>query len=252
MATYTFYFNKNPPDGSTMPSDYEIQEEINEFPYLFLYRATKSFNWKYTGYKFVKWNDAADGSGTSLYYGDGFLQPEMSSITNKTWYAIWEEDLTYYLTTDVELSQVANAIRTKGGTSAPLAFPTGFVSAIGAISGGGGLTVMDLYEDSTTIKAPQNYSDLFFSASATGLNIAVLELESAYNTTAYLFQPFSDAEAVSADKIYFVGSSNDGAVLIATFVGQGNGFTLNSIDYDSGDDATEDWGTILSCRIYHI
>lgn len=36
---------------------------------------------------------------------------------------------------DADLTSVANAIRTKGGTSAQLAFPSGFVSAIGAISG---------------------------------------------------------------------------------------------------------------------
>lgn len=38
-----------------------------------------------------------------------------------------------------DLTSVANAIRTKGGTSAQLAFPTDFVSAINAISGGGGI-----------------------------------------------------------------------------------------------------------------
>ena len=37
---------------------------------------------------------------------------------------------------DTDLTSVANAIRTKGGTSAQLAFPTDFVSAINAISGG--------------------------------------------------------------------------------------------------------------------
>lgn len=39
---------------------------------------------------------------------------------------------------DADLTTVANAIRTKGGTSASLAFPADFVSAIAAISGGGG------------------------------------------------------------------------------------------------------------------
>lgn len=43
-----------------------------------------------------------------------------------------------YLTTDTELTSVANAIRTKGGTSAQLVYPTGFVSAIEAIPTGGG------------------------------------------------------------------------------------------------------------------
>ena len=39
---------------------------------------------------------------------------------------------------DADLTSVANAIRTAGGTSASLAFPAGFVTAIGNISGGGG------------------------------------------------------------------------------------------------------------------
>lgn len=39
---------------------------------------------------------------------------------------------------DADLTSVANAIRTKGGTSAQLAFPADFVAAINAISGGGG------------------------------------------------------------------------------------------------------------------
>lgn len=37
---------------------------------------------------------------------------------------------------DADLTSVANAIRSKGGTSASLAFPSGFVTAISAISGG--------------------------------------------------------------------------------------------------------------------
>mgnify|MGYP006916253515 CR=1 FL=1 len=39
---------------------------------------------------------------------------------------------------DADLTSVANAIRTKGGTAASLAFPSDFVSAIEAISTGGG------------------------------------------------------------------------------------------------------------------
>lgn len=39
---------------------------------------------------------------------------------------------------DADLTSVANAIRTKGGTSASLAFPAGFLTAIAAIPSGGG------------------------------------------------------------------------------------------------------------------
>ena len=46
---------------------------------------------------------------------------------------------------DSDLTSVANAIRTKGGTSASLAFPADFVSAIAAIpTGGGGASVADV------------------------------------------------------------------------------------------------------------
>lgn len=41
-----------------------------------------------------------------------------------------------YLTTDTELTSVADAIRAKGGTGAALEWPQGYVDAVGAISGG--------------------------------------------------------------------------------------------------------------------
>lgn len=44
---------------------------------------------------------------------------------------------------DADLASVANAIRTKGGTSAQLAFPAGFVQAIGEIETGGGQWTTD-------------------------------------------------------------------------------------------------------------
>lgn len=43
-----------------------------------------------------------------------------------------------YIVDGADLTSVANAIRTKGGTSAQLAFPAGFVSAVEAIPTGGG------------------------------------------------------------------------------------------------------------------
>ena len=42
-----------------------------------------------------------------------------------------------YLVTDTELTDIADAIRTKGGTSASLEFPDDFISAIGDIATGG-------------------------------------------------------------------------------------------------------------------
>jgi len=47
--------------------------------------------------------------------------------------------MTDYIASGTDLTSVADAIRTKGGTSSSLAFPNGFVSAINDISGGGGI-----------------------------------------------------------------------------------------------------------------
>lgn len=70
---------------------------------------------------------------------------------------------TNYLTNDTELSSVANAIRTKGGTSADLVYPDGFVSAIGAISSGGipggyNVTFKDGDDDVYYVSVPQGSS----------------------------------------------------------------------------------------------
>ena len=46
-----------------------------------------------------------------------------------------------YLVEGTDMTSVANAIRTAGGTSAQLAFPSEFVTAIGNISGGGGSSI---------------------------------------------------------------------------------------------------------------
>ena len=54
-----------------------------------------------------------------------------------------------YLTTDTELTSIANAIRTKGGTSASLTYPAGFVSAIQAIPTGGGSNRVLVCENTT-------------------------------------------------------------------------------------------------------
>jgi hypothetical protein len=44
---------------------------------------------------------------------------------------------TIYTTSGDDLTSIANAIRTKGGTSASLSYPTDFITAINNISGGG-------------------------------------------------------------------------------------------------------------------
>lgn len=54
---------------------------------------------------------------------------------------------------NTDLTSIANAIRTKGGTSASLAFPQGFVDAIDAIETGGG------YDVDSFVSNPPVYPD---------------------------------------------------------------------------------------------
>jgi len=54
--------------------------------------------------------------------------------------------MTDYLVNGSDLTSIANAIRTKGGTSASLEFPTEFVSAINAIPTGGGSSAISIVD----------------------------------------------------------------------------------------------------------
>lgn len=72
-----------------------------------------------------------------------------------------------YLVTDTELTSVADAIRTKGGTSSSLSFPTGFVSAIGNIPSGGGSSFALVYDGTVTANTTSTTS------SQVGTDIAI-------------------------------------------------------------------------------
>lgn len=75
-----------------------------------------------------------------------------------------------YITTDTELTSVADAIRAKGGTSAALAYPAGFVSAINNIpSGGGG--------SSYTLLATQEFT--VSTTSTTAQSVGIVQAGSA-------------------------------------------------------------------------
>lgn len=67
-----------------------------------------------------------------------------------------------YLVQGASLTEVADAIREKGGTTAPLSFPEGMASAIRNIqSGGGDLSSVDVYIADFTVPA-----DLIVTAGA--------------------------------------------------------------------------------------
>lgn len=78
---------------------------------------------------------------------------------------------------DADLASVANAIRTKGGTSAQLAFPDGFVSAVQAIPTGGAaptLVTKSITANGTYNASSDNadgYSSVTVNVQASGTNV---------------------------------------------------------------------------------
>lgn len=64
-----------------------------------------------------------------------------------------------YKVSDTNLTAVADAIRTKGGTSASLSFPDGFVTAIGNISGGGSTLITKTITSNGTYNAEDDSAD---------------------------------------------------------------------------------------------
>ena len=68
-----------------------------------------------------------------------------------------------YRVADSDLVSVANAIRTKGGTSSQLSFPDGFISAIGDISTGGSTLVTKLITENGTYNAASDNADGYSS-----------------------------------------------------------------------------------------
>ena len=71
-----------------------------------------------------------------------------------------------YLTNTTDLTKVASAIREKGGTSAPLIYPDGFVTAIQAIQTGTELQIIVTVESGATVTATKGS----LSVSGTSVN----------------------------------------------------------------------------------
>lgn len=71
-----------------------------------------------------------------------------------------------YKVSDTELTSIANAIRTKGGTGASLPFPDGFVSAVQNIPTGGGSTLISKsITENGTYNASSDNADGYSSVS---------------------------------------------------------------------------------------
>ena len=106
---------------------------------------------------------------------------------------------------DTDLTSVANAIRTKGGTTASLAFPAGFVSAINAISGGGSSPT--LVTKNITVNGTYSAS----SDSADGYSSVTVNVPSGLAYESGTYTPSADT---SGEKILFTNSHSEAPAFI--------------------------------------
>lgn len=101
---------------------------------------------------------------------------------------------------DTDLTSIANAIRAKGGTSAQLTFPNEFVTAINAISGGGGSTLITktITENGTytaTDDSADGYSEVTVNVPTGGGGGAVSESDvNFYNYDGTILHSYTVAE----------------------------------------------------------
>lgn len=93
---------------------------------------------------------------------------------------------------DADLTSIANVIRTKGGTSAQLAFPSEFVSAINAITTGSGKTLLADYT------ASEDVSEIVLSGDFSGYPFYYLMLNGSFSRVEWVYPSFNDVSNTSS------------------------------------------------------
>lgn len=105
---------------------------------------------------------------------------------------------------NADLTAVADAIRTKGGTSAQLAYPDGFVSAIQAIQTGAPLQVVVTTSAGATVTATNGSKTISGTADSTGVCTLTVPETGTWSVSATLGGQMSDTKTVSITDSYEV------------------------------------------------
>lgn len=108
-----------------------------------------------------------------------------------------------YLTNDTDLKKVADAIRTKGGTSAALAYPDEYVSAINAITTGTELKIVVSVTSGAVVTATRG-SNTVSGTSVNGACTLVVPEAGTWSVKATLGGQTSDTKSVSVVDSYAV------------------------------------------------
>ena len=119
---------------------------------------------------------------------------------------------TEYLTNDIELTSVADAIREKGGTSDPLTYPDGFASAVRAIQTGIVPQLVVTVSAGATVTATNGSKTIRGTSDSTGVCTLIVPEIGTWSVSATLDGKTSDTKSVSitdsyAVSLYFVSST---------------------------------------------
>lgn len=152
-----------------------------------------------------------------------------------------------YLTNDTDLKKVADAIRAKGGTSAQLVYPAGFVSAIQTIQTGVTPQLVITTRAGATVTATKGSKTVSGTAGADGTCTLVLSEAGEWSVTAVLGANTRTETVLigtqNADLMLFkdVFAENDWETIIAVCqsgsipstwaVGDSKAMTINDTDY---------------------
>ena len=112
-----------------------------------------------------------------------------------------------YLINATDLTKVASAIREKGGTSAPLVYPGGFVSAIQAIQIGAPLQIIVTTSAGTTVTATKDSKTVSGTADTNGECILTVTEAGTWTVTAATASSTNTADVV-------VGTANVDMIMI--------------------------------------
>lgn len=138
-----------------------------------------------------------------------------------------------------DLTSVANAIRTKGGTSASLAFPSGFVSAIGDIpTGGGGNIVTGTFTPTSAEKGTAKSITVPYSGAGYPVALLIYPTVGAYKSgtsiyTSAQYRAIVTTMAIKCDisttPDYTNNAIQNQAYVISTYKGSSSDSTIYSV-----------------------
>lgn len=111
---------------------------------------------------------------------------------------------TEYLTNDIELTSVADAIREKGGTSDPLTYPDGFASAVRAIQTGIVPQLVVTVSTGATVTATNGSKTIRGTSDSTGVCTLIVPEIGTWSVSATLDGKTSDTKTVSIMDSYAV------------------------------------------------